>query len=92
MNNSIILLILLGSVLLTGVLVFLFTDLIKSKSKYINTFSAAVVAALIFVHILPEIYEVRSFWIGFSLMIGGTLGYQLYHHSSTVLEDLYGIQ
>ncbi len=70
MDNYTIFFSLLASVLLTGLITFLFTDKIQSRSKYINTFSAAVVAALIFVHILPEIYEVRSFWIGFALMIG----------------------
>ena len=70
MSYTVTLLSLLGSVILTSILVFLFTDKIKSRSKYINTFAAAVVAALIFVHILPEIYEQKSFWIGFALMIG----------------------
>ncbi len=70
MNNYIIFFGLLGSVLLTSILVFLFTDKIRAHSKYINTFAAAVVASLIFVHILPEIYELKSFWIGFTLMMG----------------------
>lgn len=70
MNNYLVFFGLIASVLLTGIIVFLFTDKIQSRSKYINTFAAAVVASLIFVHILPEIYEVKSFWIGFALMIG----------------------
>lgn len=70
MSNYLIFFGLLASVLVTSVIVFLFTDKIQSRSKYINTFAAGVVAALIFVHILPEIYEVKSFWIGFALMIG----------------------
>lgn len=70
MNLYLVSLSLIGGVLITGGIVLLFTDLISAKKRYINAFAAAIVTALIFVHILPEIYEVKSVGIGFTLMAG----------------------
>ena len=70
MNLYLVSLSLIGGVLITGAIVLLFTDLISAKKRYINALAAAIVTALIFVHILPEIYEVKSVGIGFTLMAG----------------------
>lgn len=59
-------------VLLTGGLTFLFSERIKAKHRMFSTFSAALVASLIFVHILPDIYgsEVGAKWLGLAVLLG----------------------
>lgn len=64
-------LILIGVVLLTSGIAFLFSDKIKSKHRLFSTFSAALVASLIFVHILPDIYvSSNAKWLGVTLLGG----------------------
>lgn len=65
-------LLLLGVVLATGSITFLFSDRIKARHRMFSTFSAAVVAALIFVHLLPDIYSssISAKWMGLALLIG----------------------
>lgn len=59
-------------VLVTGTIAFLFSERIKANHRLFSTFSAALVAALIFVHILPDVYNSESSakWIGFALLLG----------------------
>lgn len=65
-------LIFISVVLVTGGVAFLFSDKIKTNHKLFSTFSAAVVATLIFVHILPEIYSssISTKWLGTALLVG----------------------
>ncbi|CAG5084136.1 ZIP family metal transporter [Parvicella tangerina] len=65
-------LILIVVVLLTGGVAFLFSDKIKTNHRLFSTFSAALVASLIFVHILPDIYNSGAGvnWLGLTLLIG----------------------
>jgi hypothetical protein len=67
-----VILILVAVVLLTGGAVFLFSERIKSNHKMFSTFSAAVVATLIFVHIIPDIYSTSGNmkWLGAALLGG----------------------
>ncbi len=65
-------LVLIGVVLLTAGIVFLFSEKIKEKHRLFSTFSAALVATLIFVHILPDIFSVSGNvkWLGAALLGG----------------------
>lgn len=58
--------------MLTGGLVFLFSEKIKAFHKPVSTFAAALVATLIFVHILPDVYGGGHpmKWIGLALLLG----------------------
>lgn len=64
-------LILIGVVLITSGIVFLFSERIKAKHRLFSTFSAALVASLIFVHILPDVYSSSNAkWFGVALLGG----------------------
>lgn len=61
-----------GIVIITGALVYLLSGKIKTYHKYVSTFSAALVASLIFIHILPEVYnaDLKIKWLGLGLLGG----------------------
>lgn len=64
-------LILIAVVLITSGIVFLFSDRIKAKHRLFSTFSASLVASLIFVHILPDVYSSSNAkWFGVALLGG----------------------
>lgn len=67
-----LLLLFVGVVGLSGSLVFLFSERIKAYHKPISTFAAALVATLIFVHILPDIYVLHDSvkWLGMAVLLG----------------------
>ena len=71
MNTS--LYILIFSVIITGVIADFFHKEIKQFNKYIIPFSISFVLALIFTHILPELYTTPSKTIGIFLVIGFVL-------------------
>jgi len=70
MSNFTILSILFLAVFLTGTITFFFQDPISKVKKYINSFASAVVACLIFSHILPETYELGGANVGIFLLLG----------------------
>lgn len=65
-------LILVGIVLVTGGITFLFSERIKAQNRLFSTFSAALVATLLFVHILPDIYNsgLNVKFLGLALLSG----------------------
>ena len=62
--------ILFFSVITTGVLADFFNKQINNLNKYIIPFSISFVLALIFTHILPELYHTPSKSIGIFIVIG----------------------
>ena len=65
--------ILFFSVIVTGIFADLFKKEIKKFNKYIIPFSISFVLALIFTHILPELYITPSKTIGIFIVIGFVL-------------------